>query len=277
MNKNILLASKTADKATRLEFGFTSKVSFLAAQKEAWQKRHTREAAKRPRHLPDLVERLARYKNDRADLTQLNGSLGIHESFYYLRRYSNHSTVCFNRFATKIERGSKWIETSSCKKYGAHNSEFNFMAIPLNYPSSCVQVIAGVVTVFDPTGRAYWLVPSKGYSSKLVSGWIIEDDERQVHVASDKSRLACLVKFLKTKARKEKKLALINKFKNNFDVLRWVTVADSLRAGNCAEGTRAFIERSGLSKLGAVRSDYLLELCNDPYTRTAIRFSTRFV
>lgn len=273
MNKNILLTPKTADKVIRLQLGFRTKAEFLAARQAAWLKRETRRAGRAQSPKKDLRQRLLLHKSLAVKLNVMSSVAMLGGGGYYL----DYRVPRFSDLVMEITLGSVYKVTSGCKKFGDHRSEFNFILIPAGYSSKCVQIIAGVVTVFAPDGRAYWLEASRGYSSKLVTGWVIEDDERQIHIASDKSRLACLVRFLKAKARKEKKLALINKFKNNFDVLRWVTVADSLRAGNCAEGTREFIERSGLTKLGAIRSDYLLELCNDSYTRTAIRFSTRFL
>lgn len=54
----------------------------------------------------------------------------------------------------------------------------------------------------------------------------------------------------------------------------WVTVADSLAAGNCRQGTLAFAARHGIDigAIGAIRADYLLEIApRDPMARQAAR------
>lgn len=112
------------------------------------------------------------------------------------------------------------------------------------------KIIAGVPTFFPSKKikeKALWFEKSRGYSGKLIEGFVI----RGTHLAA------------KTLEDAQKKFARIEKrilSQVKTEGLKWVTIDDSLNGGNCDVGTKTFVRRFGLDNLGAVRSDWLIEL-----------------
>lgn len=118
-----------------------------------------------------------------------------------------------------------------------------------NVQAKNFEIIGGMLTYFinRKSGKCVWFEKSRGYSFKTKCGYLIGD----LHVETDSKIVA--VKAYKKQLDKLKKLTA--KLQRT-----WVTVADSIAAGNCKSGTDNFIAQANLSDWGAIRSDYLIEL-----------------
>lgn len=103
--------------------------------------------------------------------------------------------------------------------------------------------------------RAKWLQQSRGFGFKVVDGWII----RGVHVtAKDQAAAFKKVAAMRAKSAKVLRIKRIAKRANIAKYAQiWVGVNDSIKAGNCSQGTDQFAKK--FSGLGALRADFLIE------------------
>lgn len=141
-------------------------------------------------------------------------------------------------------------------------------------------VIGGLITLdLEPTDRpreyrAVWVEQGRGYSLKIVRGFLIRGD----HVAGDDIAKA---RKKAAKARADQLAEAIEKRANRNQIRRdyrsvFVSVEDSLASGNCDAGTKnikRIIDRMMGGDVGAVRADVLLSVIDDRYSRRAVQYA----
>lgn len=153
----------------------------------------------------------------------------------------------------------------------------NDMRVALSVPSHywTTKVIGGILTIaprsrFDEREyKAFWVEQGRGFTVKLIEGFVI----RGYHIAG-KDFAAAKVKVAKIRSNAARLLlkerhSLVDAGK------KWVTVDDSLKAGNCRVGTEAFVKKlekklNAKGQIGAVRGDIVIALQDDYYTRRAV-------
>lgn len=169
--------------------------------------------------------------------------------------------------------GSSERVWSSNKKWSGNNSTVTFR-IEETVPDHMV-VVGGLVTlaaecVGPREYRATWAEQSMGFDLKAVNGFII----RGHHVRGTdlnrarRSAAAARRDTLATRIAQRHKKSTDRKLNTV-----WVTMADSLEAGNCVPGTTAATQRIKAvigGDIGAVRADVLLTIRDDIYVRRAI-------
>ena len=171
-------------------------------------------------------------------------------------------------------------ETTTLKAWSSNGKwSGNNLHIRLLLPTQgwTTDLIGGVFTISRKVDRkrnpkaytAYWLVQSRGYSVKVVKGFVV----RGYHIEGNDINKA------NKKVAKIRSEAAQNLLKNRIMLKDaatvWVTVNDSIKSGNCTFGTENFVKElqknlhtNGM--LGAVRGDVILRVRNDFYTRRAI-------
>lgn len=126
----------------------------------------------------------------------------------------------------------------------------------------------------EPVGRreyrAVWCEQARGFDLKKVDGWIIKGH----HIKGGTLKMAL------KKAQEARKKAITAAIRQRQSLHErfglkhiWVSVDDSLKAGNCRPATetmRAKIVRTLGGEVGAIRADVLLNLQDDFYTRRAV-------
>lgn len=147
------------------------------------------------------------------------------------------------------------------------------LAVPSHYWTT--KVIGGLLTIaprtrfLDREYKAYWVEQGRGFSVKLIKGFVI----RGYHVAgNDIDKARAKVAKIRTAAAS---LLLKKRHQINDAAAKWVTLDDSLNAGNCKAGTEAFVkklekEMRASGQIGAVRGDVILKIQDDIYTRRAV-------
>lgn len=169
-----------------------------------------------------------------------------------------------------------WTERvwSSNGKWSGNNSH-----CALHFTRRCIdqmgdRVIVGTLVTLDcelvgpRTYQATWAEQSRGVDLKMVSGWLV----RGYH-----STASSLKRALSATAKARAEAAAVLAMQRNEVDSAWlksvyVTADDSTRAGNCAPGTRNFIEKHDLAALHprGIRADALLALEDSAFTRRAI-------
>lgn len=162
----------------------------------------------------------------------------------------------------------KWSGTNSVHRYRIARR------VPLH-----MAVIGGLVTldaeIVGPREyRATWAEQARGFNLRFVRGYII----RGYHVATnslDRARRVAAAARAQTLSTRmvERGQRSTTRAANRALATVWVSVQDSLRAGNCEAATNsvaAQIRRDLGGDVYAVRSDYLLTVRDDHYTRRAV-------
>lgn len=153
----------------------------------------------------------------------------------------------------------------------------NDLRVALSVPSHywTTRVVGGILTIAPRTRfdereyKAFWVEQGRGFSVKLIEGFII----RGYHVAG-KDFVAAKAKV--AKIRSNAAAILLKKRHSLVEAgQKWVTVDDSLKAGNCRAGTEAFVKKiekklNAQGSIGAVRGDVIIALQDDYYTRRAV-------
>lgn len=154
----------------------------------------------------------------------------------------------------------------------------------LHFTRRCINelgdcVVVGTLVTLDcervnhRTYRATWAEQSRGVDLKMVDGWLV----RGYH-STARTLQGALKKAQKARSQVASALAMRRATANGPGLNSLdVTSKDSINAGNCAAGTRNFIERHGLGALTrqAIRADALLALEDNSFTRAAIAFAAR--
>lgn len=180
-------------------------------------------------------------------------------------------------FADSPERcsasGSSERVWSSNGKWSGKNSHHDYKIsrrLPLHLAVVGGLVILDAAEIAPREYQAVWAEQARGFDLKIVRGFII----RGHHVAADnldrarKIATAARAKTLSTR--------IAERVRKNADRALntvWVSVEDSLRAGNCGGATNSVasqIRRDLGGEVHAVRADYLLQVRNDHYARRAI-------
>lgn len=140
-------------------------------------------------------------------------------------------------------------------------------------------MIGGLITldaekVGNREYKAVWAEQSRGFDLKAVEGWIIKGyhvtggtiEAARKKVA--KARILGVEQALITREKKNNKRAEFKPLKTV-----WVSIEDSLKAGNCLPGTEAAarVVREKLGNISAVRADVLLSIRDDYHTRKAVQ------
>lgn len=172
-------------------------------------------------------------------------------------------------------RGDSVREWSSNGKWSGNNSVHRYK-ITRRVPTELL-VVGGLVTLdAEPVGpreyRAAWAEQGRGFDLNIIRGFII----RGFHVRGN--NLARARKVAGTARAKTLTTRLAQRAQRNADRKLntvWVSVDDSLRAGNCNSATQQFAakvkaELGSVGELGAVRADVLLGLRSDHYARRAV-------
>lgn len=172
-------------------------------------------------------------------------------------------------------RGESVREWSSNGKWSGNNSVHRYK-LSRSVPTELL-VVGGLVTLdAQPVGpreyRAAWAEQGRGFDLNIVHGFII----RGFHVRGES--LSRARKVARTARAKTLTTRLAHRAQRNADRKLntvWVSVDDSLRAGNCDSATKQFAakvksELGAVGELGAVRADVLLGLRSDHYARRAV-------
>lgn len=135
-----------------------------------------------------------------------------------------------------------------------------------------IAVIAGLITVDakklkNRVFAATWIEQGRGFDLKLVSGYII----RGYHIKTQASVEIAERKVTKIRL-KSAGLIIKNRLKNVGLKAIFVSVQDSLAAGNCPAGTKIFLNQvvQKFGRYAALRADLLLTIRDDFYVRRAI-------
>jgi hypothetical protein len=191
---------------------------------------------------------------------------GAHENFWGVTTGEKIMLV------THVE--NDWGVYSNRTKYPAHHYTFR-LYIPANYSFT---KIGGLITIFkgqkiDRSGmEVTWLEQSRGMEVKEVEGFLVrgfhlkksktvltlEDAvEKAARLRSNNARQIRERRFWKSLSREE----ITERLKTV-----WITVKDSVSAGNCPAGTQAFKNRyerkNHFGDIGAVRGDELINQAN---------------
>ncbi|MGB0131510.1 hypothetical protein [Chlorobium sp.] len=186
----------------------------------------------------------------------------------------------YNSFAVKYKKDtSRPAIIAEAAKVWSSNGKWsgNNMRVALSVPSHywTTKVIGGILTIAPRTRfdereyKAFWVEQGRGFSVKLIEGFVI----RGHHIAGNDMEKA------RTKVAKIRSDAARLLLKKRHSLVeagqKWVTIDDSLKAGNCRVGTDAFVKKlekklNAQGPIGAVRGDIIIALQDDYYTRRAI-------
>lgn len=150
----------------------------------------------------------------------------------------------------------------------------NDMYVSLHAPEKMLKnlvivQIHGVLSFFEKNKQkknskafpCYWVEQSRGFSVKLIAGFCV----RGQHIIAPDLKTA--IKKVATQREKTAKALIASRNAKRIEKIKlcgtWVTIDDSLKAGNCLPGTQNFFNRvivPAFGQAGAVRADALLEL-----------------
>lgn len=185
----------------------------------------------------------------------------------------------YNYFSVSYTRRKKPACEANARRAWSKNGKWsgNNMHVHLELPNRqwTTLVVGNVLTIapiYAKSSReykAFWLTQSRGFAVKLHEGYVIKGyhvECRDIETARKK------VAKVRSKAAK---ILLDKRYELRDAKKKWVTVDDSIRAGNCRYGTEAFVnkikkELAAMGEIGAVRGDVVLTLQNDYYTRRAV-------
>jgi len=186
---------------------------------------------------------------------------------------NNNYLINFTDLESEISAiGASEKVWSSNGKWSGSDAKFSIIAHK-NVIENDLICTAGVVHIFaEKIGarefRVIWLEQGRGFDLKKVEGFLIKGIHCKGKNLKDAQR-----KVAKIRAEQLFKIKNNKELKSDSDKLKrvWVSIADSLKCGNCEVGTKAFIKAKELGKLGALRADYLLELSDQGFRQYAER------
>lgn len=184
--------------------------------------------------------------------------------------------------ATRAEAERPYIAVYTSKDWNGYSKKCSYPAISYHFKLRIpygwhLLQIGDVMTAVkgsynrNKVVEATWWKQSRGMEVMPIDGYIykgyhiVAKDEQQAMKKVDKIRKQAACNLLKSR--------IMAKLQPN---RIWVTLQDSLAAGNCEIGTKNFAERIGidLTSIGAVRADYLIEqaerIGNMSYVQRAI-------
>jgi hypothetical protein len=184
----------------------------------------------------------------------------------------NHSTTweiadapgCFGGSTKAWSRNGKWSGSNSY-------ATLQFTTRALSYFPTGHTRDGAIVLDAEPVEKNVFKivcpVQARGFDLKMADYWLIKGFH------SSKKSLTAAKKEV-AEARKKSIAALLRKRTQKINAKHvWVSIDDSLAAGNCQFQTTAFarnvFEKIG-GEVGAIRGDFLLELRNDIYALRAL-------
>lgn len=157
----------------------------------------------------------------------------------------------------------KWSGNNTNASIGATRRTFKHFP---NLVTPDGQVVIDAKKISSREYQIVWVENARGCSLKTVSGWLIKG----FHVKGgtlDKARKKAAA------ARKKALSAELAKRQENADLVTiWVSLQDSLKAGNCETASKTVQDQlfRRFGKIGAIRADVLLAHRDDVYTRRAV-------
>ena len=232
---------------------------------------------------------------DRLILKKLNANL---KEIYPLKTYSGKWAGGSNHFKVRHQESLTPSFDVQSDKVWSDNGKWagldGYFYLTMNVFKQQFDVIGGLLTITTKshTGRekeCWWLEQSRGYTVKLVQGYLI----RGYHIAKTaKVNSLEAARLIVGKRRTEAARRILKSREKNFahrinsaqkmQLLStiWITPQDSIDAGNCPAGTHAFRKRyqqkHGYGNVGAVRADELYYQANGNthYVNRIIRHKT---